>query len=140
MAEAPRLHGIAAGRGRYRPQLVAGGVHLRWVSAVYGGQQAVVILHGKLGIDGQINFVGIVLAGQDDGEFHALCRARHDGYVFGVLAGRQHLRQQCAELHLAPDAARFYIAEHALEIAHARGQALHFAQALIHLLQALIDQ
>ena len=61
--------------------------------------------------------------------------ARRD--VGGVLLRREHLLEQGAELDLAPRAARLDVGQHALEIADARGQRLHLAQAAMHLLEPL---
>ncbi len=69
------------------------------------------------------------------GKFHALVRTRFGGHVLLVLLGCQDLAQDRPELHLAQDAARLDVAEHALEVAHARGDSLHIAQTLVDRLE-----
>ncbi len=53
---------------------------------------------------------------------------------------REDLGEKIFQLHFAPCAARSDIAEHALEIAHAGREILHFAEAFVNLLQPLTHQ
>jgi hypothetical protein len=55
------------------------------------------------------------------------------------LLGRQDLFEDIAERHLAPGALGFDVAEDALQIAHAGRQRLHFADALMHFRERIID-
>ena len=57
------------------------------------------------------------------------------GDLRGILVGCKHLLQQGAQLCLAEHTARLDVAEQVLEVAHALGQRLHLAQALVHHLQ-----
>ncbi len=74
---------------------------------------------------------------ETDREFDALLAARARRHVPRVLRRRQHLREQCAELHFAPAAAALDVCQHAAQVADARRQCLHLAQALVHLLQPI---
>ena len=106
----------------------AGGIRCGFVAVFQRAVQALVILFGKLGVDGQPHHLLRIggLAGQPDGKLHAVFRARYGGHVLGILLGREHLLQQRAELHFTPRAARLHIGEHALQVTHAAGERLHF--------------
>ena len=86
---------------------------------------------GKFGVDGQQNGVA-ALHGKLHGEFDALGASRFRRHVFQVLFGGKNVREDGAELHFAEHAACFHVAQHALEVAHARGDALHIAEALVN--------
>ena len=105
-----------------------------------GLEQPLVILDGELGVDGQPDHLSCVVAAarQLDGKFHPLA-AVLGGHVGGVLIRLEHLLEHGPKLHLAPGAAGLDVGEHLLEIAHAGGQDLHFAQALVDLFQAFAD-
>jgi hypothetical protein len=70
-----------------------------------------------------------------DGEVDPLVAVRLGLDLASVLLGRQHLLEQRLQLHLAEHAARLDVGQHPLQVAHALRQRLHFAQALVHLLQ-----
>ena len=62
------------------------------------------------------------------------------------MLGGQHLFEQRLELHFAEDAARLDVGQHALQVADAHRQRLHFAEPLVdlvqpvgHLLEALAE-
>ncbi len=85
----------------------------------------------EFGIDRQQH--GIALAyRQLDGKLNALRGARLGGDVFQILVGYKDVRQNCTQLHLAQNATRLHVAQHALKVAHAGGDGLHVAQALVH--------
>ena len=86
---------------------------------------------GKFGVDGQQNGVA-ALNGKLHGKFDALGASRFRRHVFQVLFGGEDVREDGAKLHLAEHAACFHVAQHALEVAHARGDALHIAEALVN--------
>ena len=90
----------------------------------------------ELGVNGQKHRRAL-FHGKLDGKLHALGRARLGGDVLLVLARRQNLGQDGLELDLAQDTARLDVAQHALEVAHARGDALHVAQPAIYGLELL---
>ena len=122
-------------------------LHERLAGSLHGGSvgllsrllQPGVVLHGEFAVNGEPYDVG-VLAGQADGEFDTLLAAGNDGHVFGILLRGQHGGQQACQLHFTPDAAGLDVAQHALEVAHAVGKALHLAKTAIDLLQPLGDQ
>jgi hypothetical protein len=68
---------------------------------------------------------------------HARAAAGHRLDVGAVLLGREHLLEQRRQLHLAEDAARLHVGEHAVERAHVARQALHLPEPLVHLLEPL---
>ena len=61
--------------------------------------------------------------------------ARAHRRMLRVLIRRKHLRQQRAQLHLAPHAQRLRAAQRAAELIHAARQGLHGIQAAGHLLE-----
>ena len=106
------------------------------VGAVLRVEQALVVVARELGIDRQPDRRAVVAAARKpDREVHPLVAARLGFDLLGVLLGRQHLLEQGLELHFAEHAARLDVGQHALQVAHALRQRLHFAQALVHLLQ-----
>ena len=98
-----------------------------------------IIFHRKFSIDGQPASLPGLAPRQLDRELDALLRAgRAD--VFRKLIWREDLIEQRSELHFSPGAAGLDVGEDALEVAHAGRKALHFAQTLVDLLQAVADQ
>ena len=101
-----------------------------------GVEQAFVVFVGKLGVNRQPERRAVVrFARQLDGEVHHVFAARPGGHLGGVLLAHKHLFQERSELRLAKNAARLDVGEQMLEVAHALGQGLHFAQAFVHLLK-----
>ena len=111
------------------------------VAAVGGLDQALVILLRELRVDRQPDDAGVAAlpSGHPDRELDALGAARPGRHVGLVLARREHLLEQRAELDLAPRAARLDVGQHLLEVADAGGERPHLAQAAMHLLQPLAD-
>ena len=72
-----------------------------------------------------------------DREFDAPVAARDRFDVDAVLLRREQIREQRAELHLAPRAAALHVGQDALQIADTLGQRLHLAQAPVHLIQPI---
>ncbi len=100
--------------------------------------QPLVVLQRKLGVDRQPARLAVLAAAREpDRELDALAAARTRRDVLRVLRRREHLREQRAELHLAPAAAALDVGQHLLEVAHARGEVLHLAQPLVHLVEAV---
>ena len=85
----------------------------------------------KLGVNRQQHGVALVHR-QLDGKLNALRGAGPGGNVFQILVGCEDVRQDRTQLHLAQNTARLHIAQYALKIAHAGGDGLHVAQALVH--------
>ena len=94
---------------------------------------------GKFGVDGQPDAVAIH-TGHTDGVLHPLGAAGDGGYVGVVLLRRKDLFQNRAQLDLAQNATGLDAGKYLLQSAHIRGKALHLAQALIHLLQLVVDR
>ena len=88
----------------------------------------------EFGVNRQQHGIALVHR-QFDGKLNALRGARLGGDIFQILVGRKDVRQDYTQLHLAQNAARFYIAQHALEVAYAGSNGLHVAQALVHSLE-----
>ncbi len=74
----------------------------------------------EFGIDRQQHGIALVYR-QLDGKLNALRGTGLGGDVFQILVGRKDVRQNCTQLYLAQNAARFYIAQHTLKVAHAGG-------------------
>ena len=112
------------------------------VAEIGGVLDADVILLREFGVDGQPHAgAGLVLgARQADGELDHLGVAGLDVDVLLELPGRQDLVEQGAQLHLGPGAPSLHVGEHTLEIADARGEALHLAEALLHGLELVAHQ
>ena len=119
-------------------QGAAGGLAGGCVARFGGFRQPGVVLLRKLAVNGQINGL-VFFSRQDDGKFHPLLRAGNHRHVPGVLRRSKRLFQQRAQLHFAPDAPGFHIAQHPFQVAYAAGQRMHFAQRTVHLLQSLAD-
>ena len=85
----------------------------------------------KLGVNRQQHGVALVHR-QLDGKLNTLRGSGPGGNVFQILVGCEDVRQDRTQLHLAQNTARLHIAQHALKIAHAGGDGLHVAQALVH--------
>ena len=94
-------------------------------------EQVLVRVARKLGVNRQQHGVALVHR-QLDGKLNALRGAGLGGDVFQILVGCKDVRQNCTQLHLAQNTARLHVAQHALKIAHAGGDGLHVAQALVH--------
>ena len=94
---------------------------------------------GEFGVDGQPDAVA-VHTGHTDGVLHPLGAAGDGGYVGVVLLRCKDLFQNRAQLDLAQNAAGLDAGKYLLQSAHIRGKALHLAQALIHLLQLVVDR
>ena len=75
-------------------------------------------------------------ARQPDRELHLGVAARHRAHVAPELLRRHGVFDQALKLHLAPGSAGLDVGQDALEIADARRQGLHLAQAAQHRLQA----
>ena len=94
-------------------------------------EQVLVRVARKLGVNRQQHGVALVHR-QLDGKLNALRGAGLGGDVFQILVGCKDVRQNCTQLHLAQNATRLHVAQHALKVAHAGGDGLHVAQALVH--------
>ena len=75
--------------------------------------------------------------GELDCKFYSFASRRIRPDVSSILVGCEDLVEQIAELHLAPSAASLDICKYTSEIANATSERLHFAQALVNLLQAV---
>ena len=103
------------------------------VVGLFGVDQALVFLLGEFGVQRQPHRLAVIgAARQADGELHDGIAARDGLDVAAVLVRRHGVFQQTGQLHLAPGAARLDVGQHPLQVAHPRGQALHFTQALVH--------
>ena len=109
---------------------IAGGLRILQVS---------VGIAGEFGVDGQPDAVA-VHAGHTDGVLHPLGAAGDGGHVGVVLLRCKDLFQNRAQLDLAQNAAGLNAGKHLLQPAHIGGKALHLAQALVHLLQLVVDR
>ena len=89
-------------------------------------EQMLVRVAREFGVDRQQHGIALVHR-QLDGKLNALRGVGLGGDVFQILVGRKDVRQDCTQLHLAQNAARFYIAQHTLEVAYAGGDRLHIA-------------
>jgi hypothetical protein len=108
------------------------------VSLLLRLQQALVVLAGKLGIDRQPKRLTLLAAaGQSDGKVHHMPAARYGADLGLVLIDGKDLLEQTGQLGLAKYATRLDVAQQVLEVTHALGQALHFAQPPVHLLKPL---
>ena len=94
-------------------------------------EQMLVRVARKLGVNRQQHGVALVYR-QPDSKLNTLRGAGLGGDVFQILVGRKDVRQDRAQLHLAQNATRLHIAQHAFKVAHAGGDRLHVAQALVH--------
>ena len=101
------------------------------VTRLLGVEQMLVRVARKLGVNRQQHGVALVHR-QLDGKLNALRGAGLGGDVFQILVGCKDVRQDCTQLHLAQNATRLHVAQHALKVAHAGGDGLHVAQALVH--------
>ena len=115
----------------HRVERLARGGNGIGVARLLGVEQMLVCVARKLRIDRQQHRVALVHR-QLDSKLNALRSTGLGGDVFQILVGREDVRQDRAQLHLAQNAACLYIAQHALKIAHAGGDGLHVAQALVH--------
>ena len=139
-------------RRRGRAEILAGNfaalqadaLHQREARGLGGGgvarllrlDETLIFLVRKFRVDRQPHRRAIRIATrQADRELDALRAAFVGGEVAHELIGRQRLLQQIAKLHLAPGAARFHVAEDLLQVAHADGQRLHFAEAAVDLFE-----
>jgi len=111
-------------------RLARGGDGIR-VARLLGIEQMLVRVAREFGVNRQQYGVSLVYR-QLDGKLNALRGAGLGGDVFQILVGRKDVRQDRAQLHLAQNATRLDIAQHAFKVAHAGGDRLHIAQALIH--------
>ena len=106
------------------------------VARLLGIEQMLVRVAREFGVNRQQHGIALVYR-QLDGKLNTLRGARLGGNVFQILVGRKDVRQDRAQLHLAQNAARLHIAQHALKVAHAGGDGLHVAQALVHGLELI---
>ena len=122
-------------------QLLASGFGQFGIALLLGILEPLVILDGELGVDGQPYDLVLVIATprQLDGEFDPF-PAVLGGHVLVVLVGVENLLQHPFQLDFAPGAPGLDVGQHPFQIAHAHGQGLHFAQALVDLFQPLADQ
>ena len=111
-------------------RLARGGDGLR-VARLLGVEQMLIRIAREFGVDRQQHGVSLVYR-QLDGKLNALRGAGPGGDVFQILVGREDVRQDRAQLHLAQNTTRLHVAQHAFKVAHAGGDRLHIAQALIH--------
>ena len=116
----------------------AGGFGLGLVGALLRIEQPLVVFARKFRVDGQPQRRAIVApTRQLDRELHTRAAAGHGLDIGRVLLGREHLFEQTGQLHLAKDAARFDVGQHPVERADVLGQALHFTQATVHLIEPI---
>ena len=101
------------------------------IARLLGVEQMLVRVAREFGVDRQQHGIALVYR-QLDGKLNALRGAGPGGNVFQILVGCEDVRQDRTQLYLAQNAARFYIAQHTLEVAYAGGDRLHIAQALVH--------
>ena len=104
------------------------------VARLLGVEQMLVRITREFGVDRQQYGIALVYR-QLDGKLNALRGAGLGGDVFQILIGRENVRQDRTQLHLAQNAARLDVAQHALKVAHASGDRLHVAQPLVHSLE-----
>ena len=98
--------------------------------------QALPVFFGELHVDGQ-QHLRLVAVRNADGKLHALAAPLFDGGVADILIRRKDLVELRAALRFTHAAARPHIGQHALQIADADGQLLHFAEARLHVFEAL---
>ena len=99
-------------------------------------QQPLIVFVGKFGVNRQPQGCAVFgLARQLDGKVHHVFAAGACRHLGRVLVAHKHLFQQRGQLRLAKNAPGFDVAQQVLQVAHALGQGLHFAQAFVHLLQ-----
>ncbi len=99
-----------------------------------------IILLREFRVQGQPNGTVVVVAsGQPDRVFHSLGPSG-DRDVSLELFGTQHLLEQGSELHFTPRPAHFDVRQHLLEVADSLRKRLHFAQALVDLLEPFADE
>ena len=113
---------------------LARGGHSLGITRLLRVEQMLVRVAREFGVNRQQHGIALVHR-QLDGKLNALRGAGLGGDIFQILVGRKDVRQDRTQLHLAQNAARFYIAQHALEVAHAGGNGLHIAQTLVHSLE-----
>ena len=117
----------------------AGLLSQRHIGAFVRVEQAFVILARELRIHRQPHRA-VGAAGQLQREFHAFAGTGQRRHVRGVLLAGEDLFEQGAELGFAEGAAILDVGQHALQIADAAGQRLHFAEAALHRFQSLRHQ
>ena len=111
-------------------RLARGGDGLR-VARLLGVEQMLIRIAWEFGVDRQQHGIALVYR-QLDGKLNPLRGAGLGGDIFQILVGRKDVRQDCTQLHLAQNATRLDVAQHALKVAHAGGDGLHVAQPLVH--------
>ena len=122
------VFGLALHHGVER---LARGGHRLGITRLLRVEQMLVRVAREFGVNRQQHGIALVYR-QLDGKLNALRGARLGGDVFQILVGRKDVRQDCTQLYLAQNATRLDVAQHALKVAHAGGDRLHIAQALIH--------
>ena len=125
------VFGLALHHGVER---LARGGHRLGITRLLRVEQMLVRVAREFGVNRQQHGIALVYR-QLDGKLNALRGARLGGDVFQILVGRKDVRQDCTQLHLAQNATRLDVAQHALKVAHAGGNGLHIAQTLVHSLE-----
>ena len=112
--------------------------HTLGVSLFLRVQQALVVLARELGVDRQPHRrVVAAAARQAHGDIDHLATIRAHLHRTRVLLLGERLLEDVLQLHFTPAATVLDVGQHALEVADAGGQLLHFAEATLHLFQAL---
>ena len=112
-------------------ECLARGGHSLGITRLLRVEQVLVRVAREFGVDRQQHGIALVYR-QLDGKLNPLRGAGLGSDVFQILVGRKNVRQDCTQLHLAQNATRLDVAQHALEVAYAGGNGLHIAQALVH--------
>ena len=111
------------------------------IGPALGIQQPLIVFVRELGIDWQPQRLALLrFARKLDGKVDHILAARPSRHLRRVLVDHKHLLQQPGQLGFAENTTGFNVGQQVLEIANASSQSLHFAQALVHLLQAVSDQ
>ena len=118
---------------------MAGVFHRLCIAGSLRVLQVGVGIAGEFGIDRQPDAVA-VHTGHTDGVLNPLGAAGDGSYVGVVLLRCKDLFQNRAKLDLTQNAACLDAGEHLLQPAHIGSKALHLAQALVHLLQLVVDR
>ena len=111
---------------------------MKHIRARLGIKQAFVIFVGKLGVNGQPNRLTVIRStGQSNGKVDTVLAAWPRDVLRCILIGRHHLLEQGSQLGLTKHAACFDVGQQMLKVPHPLRQSVHFAETLVHLLQAI---
>ena len=111
-----------------------------FVGRLVGVNEALVVLHRVLRVNGQPNRVFRTLARHFDGVLDQFIAA-WNGLDVGVeLLGGQQALDDGTQLNFTPGTAGTDIGHHALQITDTAGQTLHLTQARVDLLQSFTNQ